>query len=129
MGKLDCPSGDSCFDGRCAAEEIDSSTLPTYTPGLESQVECAGAGNFIDTGSNQQLPVSGAGCSSGDQCQDGMCRPKPAFVATAGAPATTRIGAVQLGSGLVTLADGSLLLAGGAGMAANAVLASAEANA
>ena len=126
MGKLDCPSGDTCIDGRCAAEEIDSSTLPTYTPGLESQVECAGAVNFIDTGTNQQLPVSGAGCSSGDQCQDGMCRPKPAFVATAGAPATTRIGAVQIGSGLVTLADGSVLLAGGAGMDATAVLASAE---
>jgi len=126
MGKLDCPDDDTCIDGRCAPEEIDSSTLPTYTPGMESQVECAGAVTFIDTGTSQPLPMSGAGCLDGDQCQDGMCRTKPAFVATAGAPTATRTGALQIGSGLVTLPDGSVLLAGGAGTDATAVLASAE---
>jgi len=126
MGKLDCPSGDTCIEGRCAPEEIDSSRLPDYVQGMEKQVSCTGTVNFVDTSTKQPLAVTGAVCPNNGWCQDGMCLSGSPFVATKGAPVVARTGALQVGSGLMTLADGSVLSVGGVGAMATPVLASAE---
>lgn len=126
MGKLDCPAGDTCIDGRCAPEEIDSSRLPEYSPGMENQVACSGSVNFIDTGTNQPLAATGTACPNNGWCQDGMCLTGSPFAATKGVPTAVRTGASQVGSTLTTLTDGSVLLVGGVGMNGAPVLASAE---
>lgn len=126
MGKLDCPAGDTCIEGRCAPEEIDSSRLPEYTPGLEKQVACAGSVSFVDTSTNQPLTATGMACPDNGWCQDGVCLAGSPFAATRGAPTAARIGAAQVGSNLTTLTDGSVLLVGGVGMGGTPVLASAE---
>ena len=126
MGKLDCPEGDTCIEGRCAPEAIDSSRLPEYTPGLEKQVACAGAVNFVDTSTNKPLVATGTVCPDNGWCQDGVCLSGSPFAATKGAPTAARIGASQIGSNLTALADGSVLLVGGVGVGGTPVLASAE---
>jgi len=126
MGKLDCPAGNTCIEGRCAPEEIDSSRLPEYTPGLEKEVACTGAVNFVDTSTNKPLAATGTACPDNGWCQDGMCLTGSPFAATKGAPTAVRTGASQIGSNLTTLSDGSVLLVGGVGMGGTPVLASAE---
>ena len=126
MGKLDCPVGDTCIEGRCAPEEIDSSRLPPYTPGLEKQVACTGAVNFVDTSTNLPLTATGTACPDNGWCQDGICLTGSPFAATKGAPVAARTGASQIGSNLTTLGDGSVLLVGGVGVGGTPVLASAE---
>ncbi|HTA17779.1 MAG TPA: hypothetical protein VK989_00720, partial [Polyangia bacterium] len=34
-GVNDCPAGDTCIEGRCQSEDIDTTLLPAYTPGME----------------------------------------------------------------------------------------------
>lgn len=71
-GMTDCGAGMTCIEGRCMSEEIDSSRLPTYEPGLESKIECAGATTFVDTGTKQLLTPIAATCASGT-CSEGVC--------------------------------------------------------
>jgi len=126
MGKLDCPAGDTCIEGRCASEEIDSNRLPQYTPGMENQVACTGAVSFVDTSTNKPLVATGTACPDNGWCQDGVCLSGSPFAATTGVPTAPRIGASQIGSNLTTLGDGSVLLVGGVGVGGTPVLASAE---
>ncbi|HEY4187506.1 MAG TPA: hypothetical protein VGP07_20685 [Polyangia bacterium] len=73
MGMLDCPDGNTCIEGRCAPEQIDSSRLPVYTEGMENEVSCTGAVSFVDTSTMKPLTVTGTVCSAQGVCQDGIC--------------------------------------------------------
>ena len=64
-GMTDCGPGMTCVEGRCTGEEIDSSRLPNYRPGLESTVECAGGTTFVDTSTMQVLTPTAGSCPSG----------------------------------------------------------------
>jgi len=73
----DCGGGMTCVEGRCTSEEIDSSRLPNYRPGLESTVECASSVTFVDTSTKMQLMQTGTSCASGT-CAEGVCLAPPA---------------------------------------------------
>src|SRR5450432_3536562 len=71
-GMNDCGTGETCIEGRCASEEIDSSRLPEYTPGMENEVDCASATTFVDTSTKKPLTVTGTSCGTGT-CLEGVC--------------------------------------------------------
>jgi hypothetical protein len=127
-GKSDCPDTDTCIEGRCAPQEIDSSRLPPYEAGLEKQVTCAGTVSFVDTSTKLPLMVTGTKCPNKGVCQEGVClgAVTGSFTATQGPPVAVRSAAYEIGSTLVTLTSGSVLAAGGIGPNATPVLTSAE---
>jgi hypothetical protein len=130
IGKLDCPDGDTCIEGRCASEVIDSSRLPDYQPGMEMTLACASPNaQYRNTATKQLLPVASAGgCDSGGVCSEGVCHGPTAgaFSPTNGDMTTARSASLQIGGPLLTLADGRVLLVGGVGPNSQPVLASAE---
>lgn len=77
VAKPECPPGDTCIDGRCLPEAIDSSRLPSYTAGMEKEVNCAGTGagdaTFVNTSTKVPLPVTDATCPNKGVCQEGVC--------------------------------------------------------
>jgi hypothetical protein len=75
-GMTDCGTGETCIEGKCASEEIDSSRLPAYTAGMESQVDCAGGTTFVDTSTKKPLTVIGTSCGT-ETCLEGICLTPP----------------------------------------------------
>jgi hypothetical protein len=131
-GRDDCPAGDSCVEGRCAPEEIESSRLPNYRSGMEAAMECASGTMFANTSTKKLLEISGssgggASCDKGT-CQEGTCLAPTggAFSSTDGALSQSRSASYQVGRDLMTLDDGSVLLVGGLGPNATPVLAASE---
>ena len=79
IGKLDCGDGLTCIDGECGSEEIDSSRLPDYHPGMEHEIACPGGTGYVDTSTKQPLTVTGTSCAAGETCMEGYClAPAPA---------------------------------------------------
>src|SRR5450432_1045487 len=76
-GMTDCGMGQTCIEGHCASEDIDSSRLPEYTPGMENQVDCTSATAFVDTSTKQPLKVAGTSCAAGGTCLEGVCLTPP----------------------------------------------------
>ena len=97
-GMTDCGPGLTCVEGRCASEQIDSSRLPNYEPGLESKIECAGATTFIDTSTRQPLTPIAATCASGT-CAEGVCLSAVGAGGAGGAPAPDAGGQAGGGAG------------------------------
>jgi hypothetical protein len=88
MGRNDCDPdlGQTCVDGRCVSEAIDSATLPAHEPGMENHLGCASVARYVDTGTKQPLAVTGPGCASG-LCAEGVClNPPEADGGLGGAP-------------------------------------------
>lgn len=77
LGKLDCDNGQTCIDGRCQSELIDTATLPEYHAGDENTLTCASAVNYVNTGTKQPLMLAAAACPSG-VCSEGVCLTPPA---------------------------------------------------
>src|SRR5450432_742544 len=75
-GMTDCGTGQTCIGGHCASEDIDSSRLPTYTAGMENEVDCTSATTFVDTSTKQPLKVTGTSCGTGT-CLEGVCLAPP----------------------------------------------------
>ncbi|HEY8927538.1 MAG TPA: kelch repeat-containing protein, partial [Polyangia bacterium] len=130
VGKLDCPAGDTCIDGRCAPETIDSTRLPVYTPGMEKEVSCSGGTTYVGTVTHMPLTMKGTACADKGICQEGVClgAVEGSFTATKGAPLAARSAAVQIGARLMVLDDGKILSVGGTGPTGSGrpVLATAE---
>ncbi len=131
-GMNDCPTGDTCIEGRCQSEDIDTSLLPTYTPGMEKTVACLGATTFVDTSTKQALPLvsmadGGAPCGQG-ACAEGVCLAAApgAFSQTKGPLTQDRAASTQIGGKLITLDDGRVLFVGGLAAGASTTLKSAE---
>jgi len=96
-GMEDCGAGLTCIEGRCASEQIDSTRLPGYTPGLESTIECTSATTFVDTSTMRPLLPINDTCSSG-VCAEGVCL-SPATGGAGGAPTSGGTGGVGGGAG------------------------------
>ena len=73
VGKLDCGDGLTCIDGECRPEEIDSSRLPDYHPGIEQEISCTGGTSYVDTSTKQPLRVVATSCPTGEECAEGYC--------------------------------------------------------
>ena len=85
VGVPDCAQGLTCVDGRCVSEEIDSSRLPDYKPGVEKEVACSGSTTFVNTSTGLPLAATGTLCTTGGPCQEGVCLvPPPAGSVDAG---------------------------------------------
>ncbi|HVZ70875.1 MAG TPA: hypothetical protein VHJ20_00755 [Polyangia bacterium] len=132
QGMLDCPMGDTCIDGRCLPDEIDTTRLPEYTDGMEKTLQCQGATTYVDTSTKLPLPVlptvdGGAPCGQGT-CSEGVCLSAVpgSFAATKGPMTTPRSASIEIGGAPLVLDDGRVLLVGGLGMGATSVLKSAE---
>lgn len=129
-GKSDCAEGDSCVEGRCLPEEIDSARLPAYLMGMEREVACASGTMFTNTSTKELLKASSAtaGMSCAGTCQEGTCLAptEGGFAATNGPMTESRTASLQIGRDLVSLDDGSVLLVGGVGPNGTPVLASSE---
>jgi len=132
ISKTDCPAGDTCVEGRCAPEEIDSSRLPGYRAGMERVLDCSSGTKFANTSTKQLLEVSASSngsvpCDRGT-CQEGTCLDATAgnFSTAKGAMIQSRTAALQIGGSLTTMDDGSALLLGGLGPKAMPVLATSE---
>jgi hypothetical protein len=67
-------TGMTCIEGNCATDEILSQQLPSYVPGMENQVECAGGATFYDTNTGLPLPQTAVNCPGATQCKEGVCR-------------------------------------------------------
>jgi len=76
LGKFDCGPGQTCIDGRCRSELIDTSTLPEYHAGDETQLSCASAVSYVNTSTKMPLTVAAAPCASGI-CAEGVCLTAP----------------------------------------------------
>ena len=73
LGKSDCAdAGQTCVDGRCVSEVVDTSRLPTYEPGQESYLTCASGTTYLDTSTKKPLALKGPACTSG-LCAEGVC--------------------------------------------------------
>jgi hypothetical protein len=73
-----CPTGQTCIEGRCQDWTLDSSTLPPYVQGLENLVTCGSGSTFVDTGTGMPLAPSGSGdCNADEQCSEGTCYKLP----------------------------------------------------
>jgi len=86
VGKSDCADGQTCVDGRCVSEIVDTSQLPTYEPGQESYLTCASGTIYLDTSSKKPLAVKGPACASG-LCAEGVCLNPPLGAGGAGGAA------------------------------------------
>jgi len=85
LGKFDCGDGQTCIDGRCQSETIDTATLPEYHAGDENVLACASSVSYANTGTKQLLTVADAPCASG-VCAEGVClTPPPGGFGGAGA--------------------------------------------
>ncbi len=131
-GMNDCPMGDTCIAGRCESADIDTTLLPTHTPGMEKSVACLGATTFVDTSTKRPLPLvstadGGAPCGQGT-CAEGVClAPAPgAFSPTQGPLTQNRVASMQIGGKLITLDDGRVLFVGGLAVGASTTLKGAE---
>ena len=89
VGKTDCDLGQTCVDGRCVSETIDSSTLPEYQSGAENELGCASAVTYVNTSTRQPLLQGPTPCASG-VCSEGVCLVPPAggFGGAGGSPGT-----------------------------------------
>jgi hypothetical protein len=70
------PDSNTCIEGACVPNDVDSSVFPTYTDGMETQVSCSGtpAIMFRDTRTGNPMPMVGSGaCPQGQHCQEGTC--------------------------------------------------------
>ena len=76
LGKLDCDNGQTCIDGRCQSELIDTATLPEYHAGDENQLSCASTVSYVNTSTKMPLMVAAAPCASG-VCAEGVCLTAP----------------------------------------------------
>lgn len=68
-----CEGQQSCVDGFCADGPVGPSCLATYREGDEESLPCQGNSRLRDTRTGEAVPVSGAGCSSGESCIEGCC--------------------------------------------------------
>ena len=85
MGKLDCGSGQTCIDGRCQSELIDTAALPEYHAGDENTLTCASAVNYINTGTKEPLMLAAAPSASGVSAEGVCLTPPPGGFGGAGA--------------------------------------------
>ena len=111
-----CGPGQTCIEGRCQSEDVDSSQLPAYVTGFEGRVECTSPTNFIDTSTRQPLKISGTSCGAGS-CLEGICLipPRDGEIGGASGGAGTSGGGGASGSGAIdTGAGGGVAGAGGA---------------
>jgi hypothetical protein len=132
QGKNDCPAGDTCVDGRCRPEAIDTSRLPDYVAGMEKALACAGATTYVDTSTRKPLPLlpsadGGPACGQGS-CSEGVCfaAVPGAFQPTNGPMTEVRSASNQIGGRPLVLDDGRVLFVGGLGPQAKTVLSTAE---
>jgi hypothetical protein len=131
-GMNDCPGGDTCIEGRCQSEDIDTTLLPDYTPGMEKTIACLSATTFVDTSTKQALPLvstadGGAPCGQGS-CAEGVCLAAApgTFSPTKGPLTRNRVASMQIGGKLITLDDGRVLFVGGLAAGTSATLKAAE---
>jgi hypothetical protein len=132
-GKFDCPTTDTCVDGRCQPAEIDTSRLPEYVDGMEKSVSCKSATTYVDTSTKKPLPLSsevdaGGACGQGT-CSEGVCLAAVpgAFSPTKGPLTEPRSASVEIGAGgALVLDDGRVLFVGGLAPKGAMTLGSAE---
>jgi hypothetical protein len=114
-GMTDCGTGQTCIEGRCASEEIDSSRLPEYRPGMENEVDCASPTTFVDTSTKLPLRVTGTSCGVGEECHEGVCwAASPPDAGTPDGPGAGGVGGLRGGTGGSGASGGN----GGAGATA-----------
>jgi hypothetical protein len=90
----------TCIEGRCASEDIDSTRLPAYHPGIEDEIECGSPETFVDTSTKLPLRVTGTSCGVGEECHEGICWAAPAPDAgTPDGPGAGGVGGVGGGMG------------------------------
>ena len=118
VNRTDCDENDNqtCVDGRCVSNYIESATLPEYHAGDETKLTCASAVNFVDTSTKQPLMTSTTPCASG-MCSEGVCLVPPVggFGGAGGSPVTGGQGGA--GGGGIGGGGGSLALGGQGGAA------------
>ena len=70
----DCGQGQSCIEGECRPEEVDSHKFPVYTAGLENDVTCQGADTLRNTQTGAPLMSLGSGaCPPSQHCTESTC--------------------------------------------------------
>jgi photosystem II stability/assembly factor-like uncharacterized protein len=83
MGNFGCGDGQSCIDGACKDDTVDSHTLPEYRVELVDHITCATGDQFISTKDNSALPTLGDMQCSG-ACVEGTCYNPPPDAGTPG---------------------------------------------
>jgi hypothetical protein len=71
-----CAADETCIEGTCRPQLVDTRTLPTYVSGMESQLACASGPAYIDTSTGAPLVPVG-NCAAGQTCQEGTCYTSP----------------------------------------------------
>jgi hypothetical protein len=95
--EVHCQTGFSCADGHCIDEAVNAEALPDYRPELLHTLECRGASQFVDTTTDQPLPISGDGsCPVGAQCREGSCRLRPTLQFAAGVTSAAGLGPTSI---------------------------------
>jgi hypothetical protein len=67
-----CTAGETCIEGTCQAQPIDSNLLPDYRPELVTKTECDGPLAFVVSSTGAAMEKLGTTCAAGS-CHEGVC--------------------------------------------------------
>jgi formylglycine-generating enzyme required for sulfatase activity len=69
-----CQAGESCIEGKCRDEAVETVSLRAYHSGREEAVECDSGSRLIDTSTQEPMATDGTGfCGPGEWCGEGTC--------------------------------------------------------
>ncbi len=68
-----CPTGSSCIEGVCRANEVDPQRLPAYRRELVDHVACVSGTNFVVSSTGIPMPALATDCAADEFCQEGTC--------------------------------------------------------
>ena len=75
-GTLDgptCSAGETCIEGVCRDEALDSRRLPPFRSELVDHVDCESGTRFVISSSGEPMPSDGSDCADDEYCQEGVC--------------------------------------------------------
>jgi len=74
VGKNDCATDETCIEGLCKPQLVDSRRLPRYTSETQiAAVECKSGPQYLDTSTGDVIPPTGTSCNTGTFCEEGTC--------------------------------------------------------
>jgi formylglycine-generating enzyme required for sulfatase activity len=69
-----CQEGESCIEGKCRDETVQTVSLRAYHAGQEAAVECDSGSHLIDTSTQEPMATDGTGfCGPGQWCGESTC--------------------------------------------------------
>lgn len=69
---MPCAAGESCIEGVCVGQTIDSRRFPTYATDMEKTLQCDSGPKYRNTSTKLLLAIKGD-CAANEDCIEGTC--------------------------------------------------------